>query len=322
MGLGLLAALLHASCAGWGSEPPQALPSASPSVWSASRPDAGSLYLMGSVHLGPASPLELGAALDGAWAEAAELVLEVDLGRYDAYDAGQLAARYARVPAPQTLEDRLGPETHSLLRSYLDARGLDPDALRPWQPWFVTLLVTVREFEAIGYDPEHGVDRLLHARAVRDGKRVVGLETLESQFAMLAGLPRDAQELMLRDMLERADDFRSEAERVISAWRRGDDAELERIVFRQIDRPEFAAFYESILFRRNRRMAERIEGLARDGEPRLVVVGVAHMLGDRGIPALLARRGFGVRKLLAREPQPSTSGSRSPGAAGFGVRKL
>ena len=86
---------------------------------------------------------------------------------------------------------------------------------------------------------------------------------------------------------------------MISAWRRGDDTALEGIVFRQIDQPEFAPFYESILFGRNQQMAEQIAELAKDGKTRLVVVGVAHMLGDRGIPALLLRRGFQVEKLGA-----------------------
>ena len=41
-------------------------------------------------------------------------------------------------------------------------------------------------------------------------------------------------------------------------------------------------------------MAARIAELARDGRTRLMVVGAAHMLGDRGIPALLEGRGFEV----------------------------
>lgn len=295
--LALLAAALLTACAWWEQEPPAPTPPVSPSVWSASRPDAGPLYLMGSVHLGTGEPLDLGPALARAWTEASELVLELDLGRYDDADGIELAGRYGRVPEPETLVDRLEPVTLDLLRAYLDERGLAEEAFHPYQPWFVTTVITVMEFQGIGYDPEHGVDHVLFDRARADDKPVVGLETLESQFALLAGLPRDAQDMMLRDVLERTGDFRSEATGMISAWRRGDDAALERIVFRQLDRPEFAPFYESILFGRNQRMAERIEKLAQDGTPRLVVVGVAHMLGDRGIPALLARRGFEVHEL-------------------------
>ena len=56
-------------------------------------------------------------------------------------------------------------------------------------------------------------------------------------------------------------------------------------------------FRRGVLFERNERMATRLVDLARDGKSRLVVVGAAHMLGDRGLPSLLARRGFTVEEV-------------------------
>ena len=79
-------------------------------------------------------------------------------------------------------------------------------------------------------------------------------------------------------------------------WRSGGASEL-----RPIERsPEFAPFYEKVLFERNERMAARLAQLALDGRVRLVVVGAGHMLGARGIPALLAKRGFEIRKTRSR----------------------
>jgi uncharacterized protein YbaP (TraB family) len=105
------------------------------------------------------------------------------------------------------------------------------------------------------------------------------------------------QELMLLDMLDRSGAFAGEAAAMLDAWREGRDDALAGIAFRHLDDPAFAPFYESILFERNRDMAERVAKLAEDGRSRLLVVGAAHMLGDRGIPALLGQRGFSVEVL-------------------------
>ena len=129
-----------------------------------------------------------------------------------------------------------------------------------------------------------------------EGKSVVGLESLESQLEMLSGLPARVQDLMLRDRLRRSGGFTSQAREMRNAWRRGDDEALARIVFERIDDPEFAELYERSLFDRSQRMADRIAALSGDGKTRLVVVGAAHMLGDRGIPELLVARGFDVQR--------------------------
>jgi uncharacterized protein YbaP (TraB family) len=44
-------------------------------------------------------------------------------------------------------------------------------------------------------------------------------------------------------------------------------------------------------------MTARLVELARDGKTRFVVLGAGHMLGDEGIPELLARRGWEVRRI-------------------------
>lgn len=268
-----------------------------PTLWRAERPATGPVYLLGSVHLGRPQPLALGPGFERVWQRADELVLEVDLSLYGEAEGRRLMDRYGRVPTPGRLRDRVAPRTWALFQAYLEKRGMSAAPLEPYQPWLVATLIAVLEFHALGYDPEHGVDRVLLAQALADGKPVSGMETLESQFAMLAGLPDAVQDVMLRDMLARADDFAEEASQMLDAWREGRDRELTRIVFRNLGDEDFAAFYESILFERNRLMAARVEELAADGKTRLVVAGAAHMLGSRGIPALLAERGFDVEVL-------------------------
>ncbi len=291
---GLCLALLHTACASTGTGSGEA--PATPTVWSVQTPGspgAGHLFLLGSVKVEPG--LDLGPVLSWAFSDATELVLEVDYREYGQEEGARLADRFGRIPGPQRLEDQLTEETNDLLAGWLARRGLFPEPFEQLQPWLVATAVSMHEAQAYGYGPEQGVDRILLGRA-EGRKSVVGLESLESQLERLSGLSSGVQDLMLRDRLDRSLGFTNQAREVRNAWRRGDDEALARILLGRIDDPAFAEFYERSLFDRSQRMADRIATLARDGTTRLVVVDAAHMLGDRGIPALLVARGFDVQR--------------------------
>ncbi|MFQ5418658.1 MAG: TraB/GumN family protein [Myxococcota bacterium] len=55
-----------------------------------------------------------------------------------------------------------------------------------------------------------------------------------------------------------------------------------------------------MIFARNEVMADQLVALAGNGRRRLVVLGVGHLVGPRGIPELLAARGFRVERVPRR----------------------
>ena len=93
-------------------------------------------------------------------------------------------------------------------------------------------------------------------------------------------------------------DSRYGSEGVARAWARGDDQEVERIVYRSMyQSPQLSTYYERMLLGRNESMTQRLASLARDGKLRFVVVGAGHMVGERGIPVLLRDYGFRVDRV-------------------------
>jgi hypothetical protein len=52
-----------------------------------------------------------------------------------------------------------------------------------------------------------------------------------------------------------------------------------------------------VLNRRNAGMAGRIEGYLKSGETVFIAVGMLHLLGEKGLPALLRKRGYRVEKV-------------------------
>jgi len=271
-----------------------------PLAWRAEGPRAGdgSLFLLGSVHLGRSELHEFGPAIEEAYATSDELVVEIDLSLLSEQEIVAQSAGYLVLPDGRRLRDELAPETWAKLEAYFRSRGFAIAAVEHLKPWAVSTAIAVMEFEAAGLRDEYGVDRHFIDDAAEARRPIRGLETLQSQLEALDGLSPRVQELMLEDVLARTID---DPGRLVTAWEEGDEEWLTRQLFGPLEEnPEFEEFYQTIFFRRNREMTEQLAELVRDGRRRFVVLGVAHMLDQRGIPALLRTRGFRVERVSGR----------------------
>jgi hypothetical protein len=166
------------------------------------------------------------------------------------------------------------------------------------EPWFALLTLQMIALQREGYAIEHGVESQLAEDAQEDGKPTQGLETPEDQLAAFDALPLDLQERQLRDFLERRAGEGGDLTLLLDAWRKGDDARLEQELFGELERdPSLAPYYELFYFDRNARMARGIAERIDAGGRWFVAVGAGHVLGARGIPSLLAREGYRVRRV-------------------------
>lgn len=269
-----------------------------PAVWRAEG-SSGSFTLLGSIHLGDARTARLGEHVEAAWSRADEVVLEIDLAEVGREEILALIARYGALEPPATLESRVSPRTWELLVDALERADQPVEPIQGLQPWLAALAVTGGSLMAAGLEPEQGVDQRLHARARgagvgdADARPVVGLETLESQVQALASLPLPAQERLLLDALDPEKTVAPHG--LVEAWRRGEVDAFEALLDPQSEAE--ALLYERLVYQRNREMTKRLDAMARDGKERFVVVGLLHLVGDRGIPALLAGRGYTVSRL-------------------------
>ncbi len=271
-----------------------------PLAWRAEGPRAGdgSLFLLGSIHLGRSEGLDFGPAVEAAYATSDELVVEVDLSLLSEQEIVAQSARFLVLPEGRMLRDELAPETWAKLEAYVRSRGVEIAAVERMKAWAVAMVIAVMEFEAAGMQAEFGVDRHFIADAAEAQRPIRGLETLQSQLEALDGLSPRVQELMLEDALARIEDDPST---LVTAWESGDEEGLARQLLGPLEtNPEFAEFYEVLFYRRNEEMTAQLAQLVRDGRRRFVVLGAAHMLDERGIPALLRTRGFRVERVSGR----------------------
>ncbi|HMA12242.1 MAG TPA: TraB/GumN family protein, partial [Steroidobacteraceae bacterium] len=184
------------------------------------------------------------------------------------------------------------PELYARLQAEAQRLSIDLEFMSRMQPWFVAQQIeTVRILRA-GYNPLNGVDMQIAARARQDGKPVIGLETVEDQLGIFAGLSLDEQREFLRGTLDEPD---SEAQlrELMMAWRNGDLKALQAALRKGAE--ESPVLFRKLTVDRNRRWVPQIEQMLRDaGNDYLVVTGALHMVGQDGLVEMLRRKGYKV----------------------------
>ncbi|MBW2401261.1 MAG: TraB/GumN family protein, partial [Deltaproteobacteria bacterium] len=230
------------------------------------RSTSGSLFLLGSVHLGRSELYGFGPAVEEAYATSDELVVEVDLSLLSEQEIVAQSARYLVLPDGRMLRDELMPETWAKLEAYFRDRGAAITVVERLKPWAVSTVIAVMEFQAAGMKEEYGIDRYFIDDAAEARRPIRGLETLQSQLEALDGLSPRVQELMLEDALARTID---DPGTLVTAWEEGDEEWLTRQLFGPLEEnPEFEEFYQAIFFRRNLEMTAQLAELVRDGRRR------------------------------------------------------
>src|SRR3546814_232058 len=86
---------------------------------------------------------------------------------------------------------------------------------------------------------------------------------------------------------------------LLQAWRNADSKEMLRSFHQmQNDKSATSSFEKKVLIDgRNPGMTNKIEALLKQDKASFVAIGTFHLLGEKGVPALLQQRGYEVRKL-------------------------
>jgi hypothetical protein len=275
-----------------------------PLAWRISGGTGASLYVLGSIHLGPARGWEYPPGIIGALENSKALVVEVNVNELPSEAIQQLIGHYGHLPRGRSLRRTLSPATWALIEDNLAESSIPLRAANRLQPWLLSNLIIMEAIRRENYFADQGTEdefiRLAGARSI------VPLETPAEQIAFLGTLPRAIQELYLVDTLNHYDETGHFVNLYVNAWRSGDERVLEKLVFESYFKdPSFAPFFESIIFDRNERMSKRLKVLLdanqHAGESVFVVLGVAHMIGERSIRENLAAQGYRIHRVTRSE---------------------
>jgi len=254
-------------------------------------------WLYGTIHIGKASWTFPGPTVRAAFERSDTLALEID--PLDPDTQRKLQAGMVR-----NEKLTLTPALQHRLRSQLRQACMPPAYAEHVAPEMLAASLTM---SASAYDDLHalfGIDLSLAQLARTMKKPVTALETVELQLAGLISINetdlRDNIAQMLDD-LERGR-VRPIARRMARAWEAGLDDELRRFPAwcGCVGTPRARAQLKLLLDDRNPGLADAVDRLHASGKSVFAAVGSLHLVGPRGLPALMARRGYKV----TREPLP------------------
>ena len=280
------------------------------SLWKVTEGDSGpSIYLAGSIHILSEDDHPLHPAFEAAYRAVDDLVLEIATNEDPGSDT--LALEKGMYGKGRKISDDLSPQMYAELGKYLKGVGLPPTAMDGFRPWMASMTISITEIMKMGGRPELGVDTFFEERAVKDGKTVRGLETTEFQIGLFAKLDKEEQEKMLGSTLKDMATVETDFPKMVKAWRQGDDATVEQMIDDSMSgSPQFR---KELLDNRNENWAKKIKEYIKGDKDIMVIVGAAHLVGEKGLIELLKVSGLRVERWSEKkdkEKKPSNKKTR------------
>ena len=265
---------------------------AQPPLWIISDATGPRAWLFGTVHALPDGVKWQGPAISKAVSAADRLVLEVG-DELNAQSAQGALARLGFTPGLPPPSERIAPERKPDLLALYKKLGVDDRNFVNEESWAVALQLAAIASKQEGVVADNGVEPVLKAMA--RGKPVEGLETLDAQFGAFDGLSAHDQSALLADVAQEASRGDDQDRDMMLLWVKGDTqgiADEARKGF--MAEPRLRA---ALLTKRTNKWAQEIDAMIRGGARPFVAVGAAHVSGADGLPALMAARGYTVRRV-------------------------
>ncbi len=261
-----------------------------PALWQIEN-DQGRIegWLFGTIHALPDDTVWRSPLLERTLDQADLLAVEV-ANLDDSTALSRSFAELAFDTPTGSIAERVDPDLRDEFDALLaesDVRRSDLDSMESW-----AAALSLSQI-AQGSRTENGVDRSLLRQF--DGKEVVELEGALSQLEIFDRLPEREQRDLLNAVLVEATEYDEGAGKLATSWQSGRLDQLSRFLLGgALADPELR---QALLVDRNRAWAGQIENLLSAPARPFVAVGVGHMLDTDGLPALLERRGFTVRRI-------------------------
>lgn len=262
--------------------------------------DGHVMHLFGTLHVGLPEFYPLDDRLMGALAASSTLALEIDPGqpRADLQDA---LHTYGMLAPGNPAYDSLPPRQQQRLDRLLQQGGLDASSMLTFKPVLLATMLALAEYTRQGYRSDLSSDAWLARQARRRHVRVLGLESLGGQLALLDRLPVPDRWRFLEEMMDTIESGaqHTEAQEVVRAWSTADRDALDRIAAQcENDRSVSGQFVTQVLLKeRNVGLAARLLQLLRSEDRTVAAIGVMHLLGTGSVPELLKQSGVTVERI-------------------------
>jgi uncharacterized protein len=267
-------------------------------LWKASS-DTTTVYLLGSIHMAKKELYPLAAEIEQAFERSKYLVVEADESMVDPAKLQQMVMDRGLYKEGESLSKTLTKEKLKNVETLVSKVGLTLEQVDRMKPWLLALTASVMNLQKLGYDPQQGIDRHFIKGAKDKGKEIRELESVEFQLDLLSGFSEDLQNLFVVSTADELEGVEKRMDQLFGLWKKGDDKGLEKLMITDgmAKHPEMAPLQKKMLDDRNVTMAQKVEGYLKTKDVHFVVVGSAHLVGEKGMCELLRKKGVKVEQV-------------------------
>ena len=288
---------------------PQAQSSITPHMWQLTSEDGHTITFIGSMHALGEDCFPLPDRIMNAYKAADTVACEFDLVAFNNDLSKQLVLANGAMydDSAETIAQHLSAETVDGLTEFFDkmeGKGT-MDIYKHYKPWMLASLCENAIITQSGLDIYSGLDQTILQMAHDDGKDIFEVETAEFQFEMLANFSDELYDIQLSGYTaDNIDALIKSSNALYEVWKAGDLERTEKFLSDDADAsygsitPEqkkvLDDYNKTMLYDRNKGMADCAEKLLKEKENTFFMVGLAHFIGEGGIIDLLEKKGYKI----------------------------
>ena len=254
-------------------------------------------YLIGTHHLAPLSIIDSLPGFKPAMAAVEQVCGEMVTEDILSPENVQLMQRAAMLPAGTTLRSLFTEAQYDSVALHIkNLMGADLKMFDGVKPSLLSAQITaISALQTIeGYNPQQQLDGWIQSEAKAQGKIVGGLETMDIQLnVMFNAQTLERQAEILYNMLTDMERTAKQARDLTDAYMHQDLAKMEELVRDEDGADEHPEETEVLIYNRNENWMKLMPQIMAE-HPTLFAVGAGHLVGERGIIALLRKAGYTV----------------------------
>lgn len=262
-------------------------------------------YIVGTYHLAPASFVDSISGARAVFDAVGQVCGEIGMAEMNSPEGTKKVMAAMMLPDGKSLKDVLSPEEFAKLDAYMtDVMGVGLSnpmiaaQLGKMTPMAIATQLQLLQYMKMtpGFNPNALIDSYFQTEASKNGKPVIGFETMDFQISVLyKGRSIERQKVQLMCMIDNREYELMMMKTITEAYFAQDIAKLLEVTEEKLGNkcdstPEED---EALIYGRNADWAEKMPAIMGD-KSTLFVVGAAHLPGERGVLELLKKKGYAV----------------------------
>jgi uncharacterized protein YbaP (TraB family) len=247
-------------------------------------------YLFGTLHIICQSDYVWTDAMQKALTDTRKVALEMDM------DDPTLQAQMASglmLTNGKTLKDFYTAANYKKLNDYASQNDIPLQMLQAFKPFaLMSFLYSKVVACSVPSSYEGNITDIAHQQQ----KEIVGLESVQDQMNAIESMSEDSTAQSVLDMVEHLDSFKVQYNQMLTLYKTQSLPELYQLI---LESPDYKDDLNTLLFDRNAKWIPEIETLAK-AQSTFVAVGAGHLWGDKGVIALLRKKGYTVIPVMDR----------------------